>query len=77
MGFDHVPAVHFVGANAAVVGTLWSWESVLGPPKWMAVGIKQSELLNEQLCVMCVLVLPVPCQTTDDVRLPPSSLANR
>lgn len=38
-------STHLIGTHAAIVGTLWSWETVLGPAKWIAIEVKERVLL--------------------------------
>ena len=37
MCFDDVTSIYLVGTNSAIVGSLWSWESILWPAKWMII----------------------------------------
>lgn len=45
MRLHHLAAVHLVGAHAAVVRSLWSGETMLGPAQWTTVDVEQRVLL--------------------------------
>ena len=45
MCFDDVTSIYLVGTNSAIVGSLWSWESILWPAKWMIILSQQSIFL--------------------------------
>ena len=45
MGLDDIATVDFIGTDTAVVGSLGSRESVLGPSEWMQIVVQQCVLL--------------------------------
>lgn len=45
VGFYYIPTIDVAGANSAVVWSLWSWETALGPAVWPSIGIEEGIFL--------------------------------
>lgn len=45
MGINDIATIDFVSSNAAIVGSLWAGETILGPSQWSAIDVQKGVFL--------------------------------